>query len=126
MRCAPMPATHEGGPQADDPPISSGRDGMRQQATSAGPEGAMRRATRSSAVAGVAVALALVFGTALTFISPALAQSRTLKMQSTCPASLTLQDNFRFFGERVEKLTGGQLKIDVNAAGQIVGAFEIL
>jgi TRAP-type mannitol/chloroaromatic compound transport system substrate-binding protein len=51
---------------------------------------------------------------------------RTLKMQSTWPASLTLQDNFRFFGERVDKLTSGQLKIETMAAGQIVPAFEIL
>jgi TRAP-type mannitol/chloroaromatic compound transport system substrate-binding protein len=51
---------------------------------------------------------------------------RTLKMQSTWPASLTLQDNFRMFAERVEKLTSGQLKIEALAAGQIVPAFEIL
>ena len=54
------------------------------------------------------------------------AQTKTLKMQSTWPASLTLQDNFRFFAERVEKLTGGTLKIEVHAAGQIVPPFEIL
>jgi TRAP-type mannitol/chloroaromatic compound transport system substrate-binding protein len=60
---------------------------------------------------------------------PAAAQApaaRTLKMQSTWPASLTLQDNFRFFGERVDKLTGGQLKIETLAAGQVVPPFEVL
>jgi TRAP-type mannitol/chloroaromatic compound transport system substrate-binding protein len=67
-------------------------------------------------------AAALVLGLA----GPASAQQRTLKMQSTWPASLTLQDNFRFFGERVEKLTGGQLKIETLAAGQVVPPFEIL
>ena len=70
-------------------------------------------------------ATALVAG----LVGPAAAQApatRTLKMQSTWPASLTLQDNFRFFGERVDKLTGGQLKIETMAAGQIVPAFEIL
>ena len=51
---------------------------------------------------------------------------RNLKFQSTWPASLTLQDNFRFFSERVDKLTSGQLKIEALAAGQIVPAFEIL
>jgi TRAP-type mannitol/chloroaromatic compound transport system substrate-binding protein len=51
---------------------------------------------------------------------------RTLKMQSSWPASLTLQDNFRFFAERVDKLTAGQLKIDALAAGQVVPAFEVL
>jgi TRAP-type mannitol/chloroaromatic compound transport system substrate-binding protein len=70
-------------------------------------------------------AAALVAGLA----GPAGAQApaaRTLKMQSTWPASLTLQDNFRFFGERVEKLTGGSLKVETLAAGQVVPPFEIL
>jgi TRAP-type mannitol/chloroaromatic compound transport system substrate-binding protein len=51
---------------------------------------------------------------------------RSFKFQSTWPASLTLQDNFRFFAERVDKLTSGQVKIEVLAAGQIVPPFEIL
>ncbi|HEX6691181.1 MAG TPA: TRAP transporter substrate-binding protein, partial [Burkholderiales bacterium] len=60
---------------------------------------------------------------------PAAAQApaaKQLKMQSTWPASLTLQDNFRFFADRMDKLTGGQVKIEALAAGQIVPAFEIL
>ena len=52
--------------------------------------------------------------------------AKQLKMQSTWPASLTLQDNFRYFADRVDKLTGGQVKIEAMAAGQIVPAFEIL
>jgi len=52
--------------------------------------------------------------------------ARQLKMQSTWPASLTLQDNFRFFAERVDKLTSGQLKIEALAAGQVVPPFEVL
>ena len=51
---------------------------------------------------------------------------KSLKFQSTWPASLTLQDNFRFFADRVDKLTGGQVKIEAMAAGQIVPPFEIL
>jgi TRAP-type mannitol/chloroaromatic compound transport system substrate-binding protein len=51
---------------------------------------------------------------------------KLLKMQSTWPASLTLQDNFRHFAERVDKLTRGEVKIEAMAAGQIVPAFEIL
>jgi TRAP-type mannitol/chloroaromatic compound transport system substrate-binding protein len=51
---------------------------------------------------------------------------KSLKMQSTWPASLTLQDNFKFFAERVDKLTAGQLKIEALAAGQVVPPFEIL
>ena len=72
-------------------------------------------------VLGAAVAAAAVAWT-----GTAEAQTKTLKMQSTWPASLTLQDNFKFFGERVEKLTGGTLKIETLAAGQIVPPFEIL
>jgi TRAP-type mannitol/chloroaromatic compound transport system substrate-binding protein len=75
-----------------------------------------------------AVALTLVVAlAAFVLAAPAFAQqTRTLKMQSTWPASLTLQDNFRFFADRIDKLTSGALKIEVHAAGQIVPAFEIL
>jgi TRAP-type mannitol/chloroaromatic compound transport system substrate-binding protein len=68
---------------------------------------------------------ALAAAAALAFSAHA-QQAKTLKMQSTWPASLTLQDNFRYFAERVDKLTSGSLKIEVNAAGQIVPPFEIL
>jgi TRAP-type mannitol/chloroaromatic compound transport system substrate-binding protein len=78
------------------------------------------------AVAGAAFALTLVVGAALVLVSPAHAQSRTLKMQSTWGAGWTLQDNFRFFADRVDKLTSGQLKIETLAAGQIVPPFEVL
>jgi TRAP-type mannitol/chloroaromatic compound transport system substrate-binding protein len=72
----------------------------------------------------VSGALAAVF--AVTAAAQQPAGPRSLKMQSTWPASLTLQDNFRFFADRVDKLTGGQLKIEVMAAGQIVPPFEVL
>ena len=65
----------------------------------------------------------------LAFLVPAFAQQpapRTLKMQSTWPASSTLQENFKFFAERVDKLTGGQLKIETMAGGQVVPPFEVL
>src|SRR6266478_2439120 len=51
---------------------------------------------------------------------------KNYKFQSTWPASLTLQDNFKMFAERVDKLTGGQVKIEALPAGQIVPPFEIL
>jgi TRAP-type mannitol/chloroaromatic compound transport system substrate-binding protein len=73
---------------------------------------------------GLLYAAAVV--TALCIAAPASAQTRTLKMQSTWPASLTLQDNFRMFAERVDKLTNGSIKIEALAAGQVVPAFEIL
>jgi len=64
---------------------------------------------------------------ALGFAAGASAQQpRTLKMQSTWPASSTLQENFKFFAERTDKLTAGQLKIEAMASGQIVPPFEVL
>ena len=51
---------------------------------------------------------------------------KILRMQSAWPANLTLQDNFRFFAERVDKLTSSQLRIDAMPAGQVVPAFEVL
>ena len=47
-------------------------------------------------------------------------------MQATWPASLTLYENFTYFAERVDKLSGGTLKIDAMPAGQVVPAFEVL
>src|SRR5688572_30914629 len=52
--------------------------------------------------------------------------SKSIKVQSSWPASLTIQDHLRILSERVEKLTGGSLKIEVLAAGQIVPPFEVL
>ena len=69
------------------------------------------------------------FAAAAALAFPVLAQqpaTKNLKFQSTWPASLTLQDNFRYFAERVDKLTSGAVKIEALAAGQIVRAFEIL
>ena len=56
----------------------------------------------------------------------ATAQTRTLNMQATWPASLTLYENFTYWAERVDKLSGGTLKINTMPAGQVVPAFEVL
>jgi TRAP-type mannitol/chloroaromatic compound transport system substrate-binding protein len=77
--------------------------------------------------------IAAALGVALASATAVLAQqpaqqggAKNLKFQSTWPASLTLQDNFRMFAERVDKLTRGEVKIEAMAAGQVVPAFEIL
>jgi TRAP-type mannitol/chloroaromatic compound transport system substrate-binding protein len=49
-----------------------------------------------------------------------------LKMQASWPSSLTIFDNFKMFAERVEKMSGGRLKIETLPAGAIVPAFEVL
>ena len=51
---------------------------------------------------------------------------RTLKMQASWPTTVTAWDNFRFLAERIDKTTGGAIKIDTLSAGQIVPAFEVL
>src|SRR5712691_3896045 len=51
---------------------------------------------------------------------------KAIKMQSTWPASNTLQEHFKWFAERVDKLTQGGIKIEAMASGQIVPAFEVL
>jgi TRAP-type mannitol/chloroaromatic compound transport system substrate-binding protein len=76
---------------------------------------------RTIAVAVTAVAVG--FSLSANAQAPA---SRALKMQSSWPASITLQDHFRLFAERVDKLTAGSVKIEAMAAGQIVPAFEVL
>ena len=71
-------------------------------------------------------AAALGFGLAMA-VAPADAQEKkVLKMQATWPASLTLYENFTMWAERVDKLSGGTLKIEAMPAGQVVPAFEVL
>src|SRR5919197_1283039 len=52
--------------------------------------------------------------------------SKTVKMQSSGPASNTLQEHFKMFAERVDKLTQGAIKIEAMPGGQIVPPFEVL
>jgi TRAP-type mannitol/chloroaromatic compound transport system substrate-binding protein len=74
--------------------------------------------TRAAVVAAVS---------AIVFASPALAQQpRVLKIQSAVPPATTTQDALKFFADRVDKLTAGQLKIDALPGGAIVPPFEIL
>jgi TRAP-type mannitol/chloroaromatic compound transport system substrate-binding protein len=54
------------------------------------------------------------------------AQAVSLKIQATWPASLTLYENLQLFAERVNKLSGGTLKIEPMPAGQVVPPFEVL
>src|SRR6266849_6395798 len=80
---------------------------------------------RSLTIAAGAVAAAFALSAVAQPAAPA-AGVKNLKMQSTWPASLTLQDNFKMFADRVDKLTGGQVKIEALPAGSIVPPFEIL
>ena len=82
---------------------------------------------RSSMLKTLALATALAFGfSAVAQAQQAAPAPRVLKMQSTWPASSSLQENFKLFAERVDKMTGGALKIEAMAGGQVVPAFEVL
>ena len=74
-------------------------------------------------------ALALAAAVAAAHAIPALAQQaapKLIKMQSSWPAGTAAQDHFRMFAERLDKISSGQVKVEVMAAGQIVPAFEVL
>ena len=68
---------------------------------------------------------AVTLAAAAAFTAGAQAQT-TLNMQATWPASLTLYENFLYFADRINKVSGGQLKINTMPAGQVVPAFEVL
>jgi len=75
------------------------------------------------------IAIAVSFAFTTLFSQGAAAQApavKNLKMQGSWPASLTIQDHFKGITERIEKLTGGSLKIETMAAGQVVPPFEVL
>jgi TRAP-type mannitol/chloroaromatic compound transport system substrate-binding protein len=72
----------------------------------------------------IAVAVAFAAGAGLGL--NAAAQTKTIKVQSTWPASLTIQDHLRILADRIDKLTSGSVKIEAMAAGQIVPPFEVL
>jgi len=77
------------------------------------------------AKAAVATALALGFGS----VTPSLAQQpapKVLKMQSSFPANSTAHDAFKMLADRVDKLTGGSLKIETHPGGTFVPPFEVL
>jgi TRAP-type mannitol/chloroaromatic compound transport system substrate-binding protein len=78
-------------------------------------------------VAIVAVAVVAAFLTSGSTPTVATAQSPVvLKMQASWPASLTIFDHFKLVSERVDKLSGGTLKIEALPAGTIVPPFEVL
>ena len=52
--------------------------------------------------------------------------STTLKIQAAWPPTSMLWENSKFFAERVGKLSGGRLKIEMLASGAVVPPFESL
>jgi len=58
--------------------------------------------------------------------APATTQTTTLKMQASWPASSLLYESFTMWAGRVDKCSGGRLKIQVQPGGAVVPALEVL
>jgi len=56
------------------------------------------------------------------------AQAQVLRMriQASAPSATTQYEGLRMFAERVQKMTGGRLKIEALPMGAVVGLTEIL
>lgn len=80
----------------------------------------MRLTQQSFSIAAPLVAL-LAFGA----VTPSIAQT-VLTTQAPVPPGNTFYDGFKAFTERVEKLSGGRLKINMLPAGAVVPVFEML
>ena len=79
----------------------------------------LRVARTAGAVLGLAAMIGLSGGAEAQ-------QPRTLKMQSSFPANSTAHDGFKMWAERVDKMTGGQLKVETLPGGTLVPPFEVL
>ena len=75
---------------------------------------------------GRSISVALAFSAIGMLTSANAQQPQVLKVQSTWLPSMTFQDHLRYVAERVDKLTGGSLKIEPLSAGQVVPPFEVL
>ena len=84
---------------------------------------------RSVILAATGLATVIAVALALTWSSIPVARAQApvvLKIQASWPASLTIFEHLKFVAERVDKLSGGTLKIEALPAGTIVPAFEVL
>ena len=87
--------------------------------------------TNRRSVILTATALVALMVVAMTFIGRPIPVARAqapvvLKVQGSWPASLTIFEHLQMIAERVDKLSGGTLKIEALPAGTIVPAFEVL
>jgi TRAP-type mannitol/chloroaromatic compound transport system substrate-binding protein len=91
---------------------------------SAKPADAPKNVGRRRFLAGAAT---VAGGAAATVAMPNVsrAQAKTIKMQSSWGASDIFQDMARQYVDRVEKQSGGKLKIDLLPSGAVVQAFQV-
>ncbi|MBB4016291.1 TRAP-type mannitol/chloroaromatic compound transport system substrate-binding protein [Chelatococcus caeni] len=82
--------------------------------------------TRRSFLKGGMVAAGAAAGAVA---APAVVSAQTpvvIKMQTSWPASDIWMDFAREYVDRVQKMSGGRLKVDLLPAGAVVGAFQVL
>jgi TRAP-type mannitol/chloroaromatic compound transport system substrate-binding protein len=78
-------------------------------------------------LAQVATAGAVAFGLVTAMVTGAAAQAaKTLRIQSSFPATSFISDSQKYFAERVNLMSGGRLKIEMLPVGAVVPAFEVL
>ena len=74
---------------------------------------------------GGALATGAAAAATVAFPQVSRAQTVTLKMQSSWPATDIFQDMAKQYVDRVEKMAGSRLKIDLLPAGAVVQAFQV-
>jgi TRAP-type mannitol/chloroaromatic compound transport system substrate-binding protein len=80
-----------------------------------------RKFLRGSTIMAGAAAGALAMPSVVTAQAP-----KVIKMQTSWPASDIWMDFARQYVDRVQKMSGGRLKVDLLPAGAVVGAFQVL
>jgi len=79
-------------------------------------------------VAFSSLAAALILAVAAVPVAPhaGAAETRILKIEASWPESLTFYENFTYWADQVETMSGGTLRIERLPAGQVVAATELL
>lgn len=72
------------------------------------------------------VSILVAFVLMLSFAQTSRAEQYTLRIQTAVPSASMYFETMQRLGKRIELLSGGEIKVEVFAAGAIVGAFEIL
>lgn len=86
--------------------------------------------TRARSLVVISMALVLLAGTGVWLLygdlAPASAQAKfTLKAQASFPPTSLLFLDFKEYAERLEKMSGGRIKMEALPPGAVVGAFEV-
>jgi TRAP-type mannitol/chloroaromatic compound transport system substrate-binding protein len=106
----------------NDPPKSGDQYPDAGEETAVTDKGFSRRSfLKNTALAGGVTAGAGLYAPAVLAQAPLV-----MKMQTSWPASDVWMDMARQYTERVEKMSGGRLKIDLLPAGAVVGAFQVM